>query len=346
MLASRYVFTDLLRLGAAYLRWNIRTFKKGELIVNNKKWYFLGISLIVLSFAGTACQPLDFVDKLPAYEQKWTFTQDELNALVIDSEYDVNMEFIASPDDTNYVEITGNMQQNTIDQLKATEITGNALELQLQKDVKLAAPNYKSIKTRIIVALADDTRLQQISYKSGSGNTSFIGLKAENIDLSVSAGKLHAEAITAGRLSLTSKSGDITAERIQGDAEIQLHSGDIKVDGLKGALKVQSTSGSITAVDVDGSADTSLHSGNIKFDRFTGNGVFKSTSGNITLTGQRSDSLDISIRTGDVTLSPDPEFKGFFDLKTTSGHITAPESPQETTDVIKVRAASGDIRIW
>ncbi|MEX3616951.1 hypothetical protein VVS51_10935 [Paenibacillus glucanolyticus] len=55
--------------------------------------------------------------------------------------------------------------------------------------------------------------------------------------------------------------------------------------------------------------------------------------------------MDISVRTGDVTLSPDPEFKGFFDLKTTSGHITAPESPQETTEVIKVRAASGDIRI-
>ncbi|MFB5265185.1 DUF4097 domain-containing protein [Paenibacillus enshidis] len=313
--------------------------------MNNKKWYFIGIALIVLSFAGTACQSLDVVDKLPAHEQKWTFAQDELSTLVVDSEYDVDMEFIASPDGSNYVEVSGNMQQNTIDQLKATEITGNGLELPLQRDVKLVSPNYKSIKLRMIVALADDARLQQISYTSGSGKTSFTGLKAENIDLSVSSGNLRAEAITAGRLSLTSKSGDITAERVQGDTEIQLHSGDIKVEGLKGALKMQSTSGSITAVDVDGSADTTLHSGNIKFDRFTGKGVFKSTSGNITLTGQRSDSLDISVRTGDVTLSPDPEFKGFFDLKTTSGHIKAPDSRQETTDVIKVRATSGDIRI-
>ncbi|KZZ84313.1 hypothetical protein [Bacillus sp. SJS] len=63
----------------------------------------------------------------------------------------------------------------------------------LQKDVKLAAPNYKSIKTKVIVALADETRLQQISYRADFGNASFIGLKAENIDLSV--------AITTGRLS-------------------------------------------------------------------------------------------------------------------------------------------------
>ncbi len=277
--------------------------------MNHKKWYFLVITLIVFSFAGTACQPRNLVDKLPAHEQKWTFAPDELSTLVIDSEYDVNMEFIASPDGTNYVEISGNMQQSTIDQLKATAIAGNALELQLQKDVKLVAPNYKSTKARIIVALAEDARLQQISYKSGSGDTNFTGLKAENIDLSVSAGKLRVKAIAAGRLRLTSKSGDITAEQIQGDTEIQLHSGNIKVDGLKGSLKAQST------------------------------------SGNVTLTGQRSDSLDISVRTGDVTMSPDPVFKGFFDLKTTTGRVTAPESPQETTDVIKVRVISGDIRI-
>ena len=313
--------------------------------MNINKWYFIGIVLVLLSFTGTACQPLNFIDKLSAHEQKWIFSQEDLNALVIDSEYDVDMEFISSRDDTNYVEISGNMQQNTIDQLKETEIEGSALELQLHKDVKLVSPNYKSIKTRIIVALAADTQLQQISYMSSFGNTSFTGLKAERIDLSVSSGNLRTEAITAGKLSLTSKSGDITAERIQGETEIQLHSGEIKVNGLQGSLTIQSTSGNVNAVGVDGSANILLHSGNIKFDRFRGNGVFKSSSGNVTLTGQRSDSLDISVRTGNVTLSLDPQFKGFFDLKTTSGHITAPDSPKETTDVVMVRAVSGNIRI-
>lgn len=277
--------------------------------MNSKKVYFIGICLLIMTFIGTACQPLDFVDKLPYHKQKWAFAPNEMSALKIESEYDVNMEFIPSKDGTNYVEVSGNMQQNTADQLKKTRITGNALGLQLDKDVKLVAPNYKSIKTKIIVALADETKLQQILYKSNTSNSSFTGLKAKNIDLSVSSGNLKADDISTGRLSLVSKSGNISAERIRGDAEIQTHSGYIKIDGLKGALTAQSASGSVT------------------------------------VTGQRSDNMDISVRTGDVALSPDPEFKGLFDLKTASGNIIAPDPPQETKDVIKIRAGSGDIRI-
>ncbi|MDG0792273.1 DUF4097 domain-containing protein [Cohnella ginsengisoli] len=264
--------------------------------------------LIVLSLIGTACQSRDLVDKLPAHEQKWTFTQGKLHSLVVDSEYDVSMAFIASADGSNYVEISGNMQQHTIDQLEATEIAGNTLKVELNKDVKLVAPNYKSTKLQMTVALADDTRLKQVSYKSKAGDASFTDLKAENIDVS-------------------------------------FHSGDVKVDGLQGALTVEGTFGNITAADVDGSADVSLRTGQIKFDRFTGDGVFKLTSGSIDLTEQRSDHLDISVRTGDVTLSLDPAFKGFFDLKTTTGRVNAPEPPQETTDKIKVRATSGNILI-
>lgn len=311
----------------------------------NKWRYFLGISLLVLSFAVTACQPPGFVDKLPAHKQKWLFAKDELSALVIDSEYDVDMEFITSSDGTSYVELSGNLQQNTIDQLKEAEITDHSLKLQLLKDVKLVAPNYKSIKTRIIVALTDDVTLQQISYNSGSGNAGFTGLKADSIDLSAASGNLSVESVTSGRLSLTSKSGNITAEQVQGNTEIRQYSGDIKVAGLKGALSVHATSSNIHALDVDGSADASLNSGSIQFDRFTGPGVFQTNSGNVTLKGQRSDNLDITVRTGNVTLSPDSGFKGFFDLKAVTGHITAPDSPQETTDVIKVRVTSGNIRI-
>nr|WP_269448631.1 DUF4097 family beta strand repeat-containing protein [Metabacillus kandeliae] len=262
-----------------------------------------------MSFIATACQPLDFVDKLPYHKQKWAFAHNRLSALIIESEYDADMEFIPSPDGTNYVEVSGNMQQNSADQLKETEIKGDALELQLDKDVKLVAPNYKSIKQKIIVALADETELQQIIYKSNNSKSSFTGLKAKNINMSVSSGNLRAENINAGRLSLVTKSGDIAAERIRGNAEIQTHSGNIKVQGLKGALTAQSASGSVN------------------------------------VTGQRSDSMDISVRSGDVALSPDPEFKGFFDLKTATGHIKAPEAPKETKDVIKIRTDSGDIQI-
>lgn len=276
--------------------------------MNKQNRVYLIILLIVLSCVGTACQLGNVVDKLSSYEQKWTFKQGETSSLVFDSEYDASIDFIKSPDGTNYVEISGNMEQNTIDQLKATEITGDTLDVKLQKAMKIVATPYKSTKLRIIVALTDDTQLERISYDLHSGNVSLTHVEAKHIDVSV-------------------------------------FSGDVKMDGLKGALTVESTSGNITAADVVGTADVSLHAGDIKFDRFTGNGVFQVTSGNVTLTEQRSDLLDISVRSGQVALSPDPEFKGFFDLKTTTGRVIAPDPLQETTDVIKVRVISGHIRI-
>ncbi|MNN73186.1 hypothetical protein D3C81_1892790 [compost metagenome] len=117
------------------------------------------------------------------------------------------------------------------------------------------------------------------------------------------------------------------------------------MDELNGALIVESTSGEISIDHVNGPVKTSITSGNTKVNDLTGPGEFKSTSGNITVSGQRSDSLDISSQSGNVKLSIDDSFKGIYDLKTTSGNIKAPDSPMETSDLIKVRATSGNIRI-
>lgn len=279
--------------------------------MNNKRWSVLGIVLIVLGFAGMAYQRFDFGEELPSYQQKWTFEQDALGSLILNSDYDVDVEFIDSPDGSNYVEVSGNMEQEAIDKLKAEQITGNTLQLDFKDnfDWSFFSINFQSTTQRVIVALADGSRLQQINYKSHIGNGDFSGLRAENIDLSVSDGNLRVDSILAGRLSLASTSGNITAKNIAGQAEV------------------------------------SVSSGNIKFDGFTGNGTFKATSGNIILTDQRSDSLDISVQSGNATLSADPQFRGFYDLQTTSGSITAPDSPQQTKDVIKVRTTSGNIRI-
>ncbi|MNP77902.1 hypothetical protein D3C76_1754200 [compost metagenome] len=60
---------------------------------------------------------------------------------------------------------------------------------------------------------------------------------------------------------------------------------------------------------------------------------------------QRSDNLDISVGSGNASLSTDAQFKGFYDLHTGSGNITAPDSLRQTQDLIKVRTTSGNIRI-
>lgn len=315
--------------------------------MNTKRWSFIGILLILAGFAGMAYQHFDFGEKLPTHQQKWTFEQGALKALLVDSDYDVDMEFIPSPDGTNYVEVSGNMDQKTIDALKATQISGDTLKLDLQDDFDWTffSVNFQSTKQRITVALSDKGELDRIGYKSGSSNGTFRGLRAGDIDLSIGSGNLRAENITSDRMSLASTSGNITAENIRGHAEIKLTSGSIRIDTLQGDLIAKSTSGNITANQVQGTVQATVNSGNIRFERFTGNGSFKATSGNITLSEQRSDNLDISVGSGNASLSTDAQFKGFYDLHTSSGNITAPDSLRQTQDLIKVRATSGNIRI-
>ncbi|WP_068783906.1 DUF4097 family beta strand repeat-containing protein [Paenibacillus phocaensis] len=315
--------------------------------MNTKRWSLIGVLLILTGLAGMAYQQFNFGDQLPAYSQKWTFEQGGLTALLINSDYSVELEFIDSPDGTNYVEISGNMEQKTADTLKATQMAGGTLKLNLQDDFDWTffSMNFQSTKQRITVALSDKGELNQIGYKSGSGNGTFRGLRAGDIELSVGSGSLRAENVTAGQLRLAATSGNIAAERIQGNTEILLTSGSIRIDSLQGDLIAKSTSGNITANQVQGTAQATVTSGNIRFERFIGDGSFKSTSGNVTLSEQRSDHLDISVGSGNATLSADPQFKGSYDLHTRSGNITAPDSLQQTQDLIKVRTTSGNIRV-
>ncbi|MBW4839133.1 MAG: DUF4097 domain-containing protein [Paenibacillaceae bacterium] len=315
--------------------------------MNTKRWSFIGILLILAGFAGMAYQHFDFGEKLPTHQQKWAFESGALKTLLVDSDYDVELEFIDSPDGSNYVEISGNMEQKTIDTLKATQISGDTLKLDLQDDFNWTffSVNFQSTKQRITVALSDKSELNRIDYKSNSSNGTFRGLRAGDIDMSIGSGNLRVENATAGQLKLASTSGNITAENIQGNTEIKLTSGSIRIDSLQGDLMAKSTSGNITANQVQGTSQATVSSGNIRFERFTGDGSFKSTSGNITLSEQRSDNLDITVGSGNATLSTDAQFKGFYDLHTGSGNISAPDSLRQTQDLIKVRTTSGNIRI-
>lgn len=315
--------------------------------MNTKKWSLLGLLLILIGLAGMAYQHFDFGDELPSYQQKWTFEQGGLQKLLIDSDYDVELEFIDSPDGTNYVEINGNMNQKMIDAVKAAQISAGTLKLDLKDkfDWTFFSINFQSTKQQMTVALNDTDELNRIGFRSNSSNGTFRGLRAGEIDLSSDSGNLRAENLKGNEIRLTSSSGNVTAENLQGNAEILLDSGNIRIDQFEGSLTAKSSSGNITANQIKGTVKASSNSGDIRFDRFTGDGSFKSDSGNITLSEQRSDHLDISVGSGNATLSADAGFKGYYDLQSSSGNTTAPDSPRQTQDLIKVRSISGNIRI-
>lgn len=312
---------------------------------NGKRWSFLAIALIIIGFAGMAYQGFEFGDDLPSYNQKLTFA--ELNSLSINSDYDVDVTFIKSPDGTDYVEVRGNMEEETIDKLKNADTSTKDFTLDLKRKFRWSFMqiNFQSNNQHITVALANPARLEQFAVKLGSNNGSFSELNAGNVTINGTSGNIKANSVNTNHFTIHTTSGNITTTDIKADTEIKLTSGTIKITNLDGAATLQATSGNIKAENVKGTAEVSLKSGDINFNNFTGDGKFNSVSGNITLKNQRSDSLDISLQSGNVRLSADSGFKGIYDLRTTSGDIKSPESPGQTQDLIKVRATSGNIRI-
>lgn len=315
--------------------------------MNKRNWSFLAIIFIVLGFAGMAYQGFKFGDDLPSYNHKWVFDERELKSLIIDSDYSIDLKFIDSPDGTDYIEISGQMEQEAIDKLQQMKLSNGQLNLELKENFHIGfiTINFQSTKQLITVALANGESLDSIETDLRSNDGYFSNLKGQNIELTTSSGRIHASSITGQEIKLKSSSGDIRANQIKGDTSISVSSGNIKVDDVTGSLSTHATSGNTTVDRVQGAVDAAASSGNIKYSNFIGDGKFKLTSGNIEITDQRSDALDISTSSGNVTLSKDPEFQGFYDLKTSSGNIKAPESPKITNDVIKIRATSGNIRI-
>lgn len=317
--------------------------------MSTKKWSFLAVVFIIAGFAGMAFQGFKFGDDLPFTEQKWSFGSGELKNLTIDTDYNIDLNFIDSPDGTNYVQVEGNMDQEVIDKLKNTKLSNQSLNVDLREDKNnwsFINISFQSTKQQITVALADKGELlDSFIVRGGSSNVESAGVRSKEINIDITSGNIKLADAQSNQIQVKGTSGNITLDNIQGDTTVKLFSGNIKLNQIEGTLSAKGTSGNITADQIQGDTEASVTSGNIKFNAFTGNGKFKATSGNITLSGQRSDSLDIEVTSGNARLSEDPEFKGFYDLQTGSGNIKAPDSPQQSKDVIKVRAGSGNIRI-
>ncbi|GIO86460.1 hypothetical protein J25TS5_33920 [Paenibacillus faecis] len=312
---------------------------------NTKKWSVVAIALIIAGFAGMAYQGFKFGEEKPHFEQKWVVS--DLQSLKVDSNYDMDVEFIESPDGTDYIELSGNMDQGLIDKLKNSSFTGPDVTMSLKEDFKLTflSINFQSSRQHMTVALADPGMIDRIKFNLLSNSGRFTGLRAKDIELTTTSGNLTATDVTTEHLRLKATSGNLEASDVQGETEIKNGSGNIKVGNLEGKLAAHGTSGNLSFDGVNGSIEVGLTSGDIDINNFTGDGSIKNQSGSVTLTGQRSDSLDISVTSGDVRLSNDPGFQGIYDLKATSGDVHAPDSPMVTKDVIKVRTTSGNISI-
>lgn len=313
-----------------------------------KKWSSLAILLIIVGFIGMAVEGFKFGDDLPAYSHRIELQDGQLKKLMIDSDYGIDLEFVQSNNGENYVELSGNMQQETIDKLKSLQPNGDTLDLNLKEKFRFQffTISFKSTKQHITVALSDPKQLEQFECNLHSDNGTITGVKADEAKIVAESGDLELKNTQIDKLTVSLSSGHFTGDQQVGTMnDIKSSSGDVHLTGYTGDAKIEVQSGDFKSEDMKGNVNVISRSGDVTFKGFQGSGDFDVSSGDLRIVDQRSDHLNITSDSGDVTLSADPEFQGFYDLQASSGDVSAPESPQKTKDVIKVRAHSGDVSV-
>lgn len=294
-------------------------------------WITIAIGLVLIGLGGAAYYKFQFSEPLKAHSQAWTFGEGELHELAINGESkSLDVRFVPSADGKNSVTLDGKEEQEVIDRLSDVTLKDGKLELDLKTKFKLFDfnINFGSERQTIVVALSGAGRLDAVTVKSDSGSVSVDGPKAQTVQIGSDSGSLKVSNIESGTLELKADSGSVKLSGIQSEQ-----------------LSVKTDSGSIQADGVKADATASSDSGSIKFASLDGAATIKSDSGSVKL--QKTDTSSSSVKTdsGSVRVELPASFAGQYDLRSDSGSIHAPDSPGQTTDVLKVRTDSGSIRV-
>lgn len=327
---------------------------------------FFALTLILLGILGIAYYGFGFVNNketsisistssststsLTKYSQRWNIdlSKQELQNLSIDTEFDIEIQYTNTDTAEGYVEISGNMPQPLIDNLKATKITGTFLHLKLNNSDSLQWFSFDfsddEHKLKIIVALNKDQSLNEFTVNGNSSEVQVLTMNSQKVTVTTSSGDIHVNNITADQLALTCSSGSLSSTHLlANNIVINTTSGDVNLEDTTGNVTSQSSSGELKLERVTGNVDLKSSSGDIFIDQLNGDGQIQTSSGEVILNGQRSNQLSISTSSGDVSLSKDSAFQGKYNLFTSSGDIVAPSSPAVTADTITIQTSSGDI---
>lgn len=267
--------------------------------------------LILIGFAGMAYNKFKFEDDYPEHKQTWALGAHELKKLEITSNYDVDITLHSSNNDEGYVEFQGSVHQKVIDRLKSLTADGPEFSIDLTppSTVQFLSVNFNSPKGKIDIVLPKGTELDDLVIHSYSADVNLEGAAAKNIDVTSLSGSIFLTDLKANEIKLDSHSGDIEGNNI-------------------GA--------SIQALN---------RSGNVELKQLEGNATLETYSGDIEVSQRGISSITATALSGNINITPDPGFNGFYEAKALSGSLNIPDSPKESKHTIKADTHSGDIDI-
>jgi Putative adhesin len=160
---------------------------------------------------------------------------------------------------------------------------------------------------------------------------------------------LHAEA----------GSGDLKIDGIKGAANFALGSGSVKANNIGGDVEIRVGSGDVDLSNIGGQVTGNAGSGDVQFATVKGNVRFEAGSGDIRMDGPgagvdlRSGSGAITVKnasgdvrahtsSGEIEVQGNPGESHYWDIRTTSGDVTL-EVPSSASLRLNARSDSGSI---
>jgi hypothetical protein len=167
-------------------------------------------------------------------------------------------------------------------------------------------------------------------------------------ELKSSAGEISVDR--AARVKLAT-AGDITLERVTGDAELATATGDVRAGEIEGSAVIKNSNGDTRIGEVGGDLRVKAANGDIDVESSRGSVSAKTANGHIHVGGIHRGSLVAETATGHIEIAIAGGVAAWLDLHTGYGHVhndldaaDGPGSADEQVEV-KARTGFGDIRI-
>lgn len=170
------------------------------------------------------------------------------------------------------------------------------------------------------------------------------------LNAAVASATFHADGHYAD-CRLSTASGDMTIESLQGDLRADSASGQLSVQRAVGTMSAATASGGVVVGELHGQLTFQTASGRLSVDRLHGNVKAQSASGGVTVRSAVEGAVNVQTASGELTVGIPEGTAAQLDLRTRSGAVTntlqSTEGPVDgdRTLTIHARTASGDITV-
>jgi DUF4097 and DUF4098 domain-containing protein YvlB len=161
--------------------------------------------------------------------------------------------------------------------------------------------------------------------------------------IKTAVGDLDVEQAVAPKL--TTAAGNITVERVSGDADLSTGTGEVRVGEIDGTATIKNSNGATRVAGMTGDLRVKAANGNIDVERSNGSLAAKTAHGDIHLGGVRRGAVVAETGFGEVEIAIADGAAAWLDLNTGYGHLhnnlERAEPPESNDNRVEVRARSG-----